>query len=248
MKKYKKILNVEEISSTNAHLFSLLNAENALNISIVTAEFQTAGKGQQGNSWHSARGENLLFSHVVFPQQLAAVEQFVISQIVALALCKTLQSFGIESCIKWANDIYVGNKKIAGVLIENQLSGNLVKTCIVGIGLNVNQMEFPHGLPNPISMAQCVQKNFDRNEVLELYLQNFESAFSDFENQNISRNAIANDYKRNLFRFQIPARFSDSAGEFEGVITDVKNDGKLVVQGTNGRNQEYHFKEIAFLI
>ena len=114
MEKYKNILNVEELSSTNVHLFSLLNAEKASNISVVTAEFQTAGKGQQGNSWHSERGQNLLFSHAVFLEKLAVTEQFVLSQIVALALCKTLQSYGINACIKWANDIYVGDKKIAG--------------------------------------------------------------------------------------------------------------------------------------
>jgi BirA family biotin operon repressor/biotin-[acetyl-CoA-carboxylase] ligase len=224
-----------------------LNAANPLNISVVTAEFQTAGKGQQGNSWHSERGKNLLFSHAVFPQKLAAAEQFILSQIVALTLCKTLQSFGIDACIKWANDIYVGDKKIAGVLIENQLLGALLKTGIVGIGLNVNQTEFPPFLPNPTSMALCAQKVFNKDEVLERYLRNFDELFQSIDDISV-RTAIRSEYLSKLYRYQIPARFADANGEFEGSIIDVEQDGKLIIRHSTGTMRSYYFKEVRFLL
>jgi BirA family biotin operon repressor/biotin-[acetyl-CoA-carboxylase] ligase len=260
--RYNNILNVEEVSSTNVYLFSLLNAENAQNISVVTAEFQTAGKGQQGNSWHSERGRNLLFSHAVFPHALAANNQFIISQIVALALCKTLQSYGIDACIKWANDIYVGDKKIAGVLIENQLRGNVVSTAVIGIGLNVNQTDFPQFLPNPTSMACCTQQNFDRKEVLEHYLQNFDALASavteitgkpvvealEVSVHNKEQKTIHNKYMINLYRYKTPARFADADGEFEGTIVDVEPSGKLIIRHAGGSLRSYYFKEVKFIV
>jgi BirA family biotin operon repressor/biotin-[acetyl-CoA-carboxylase] ligase len=229
------------------YLCSLLNAANPLNISVVTAEFQTAGKGQQGNSWHSERGKNLLFSHAVFPEKLAAAEQFILSQIVALALCKTLLSFGIDACIKWANDIYVGDKKIAGVLIENQLLGALLKTGIIGIGLNVNQTEFPPFLPNPTSMALCAQQSFDKDEVLERYLRNFDELFQTIDDISV-RTAIRSEYLSKLYRHNIFSRFADANGEFEGSIIDVEQDGKLVIQTSISNVRSYYFKEVRFLL
>jgi len=244
LEKYKNILNIEEISSTNVYLFSLLKEKRLPEISVVSAEFQTAGKGQRGNSWHSERGKNLLFSHVVFPQQLAATEQFILSQIVSLALCKTLQSYGIDACIKWANDIYVGDRKIAGVLIETQLSGDFVSTAVVGIGLNVNQIDFPDFLPNPTSMALCAHKEFDKNEVLQQYLQNFESYFAQLS----EREKIHREYTTLLYRYKTPARFADAGGEFEGTIINVEPSGKLVIHHENGNLCSYYFKEVRFVI
>ena len=243
MEKYKNILNIEEILSTNVYLFSLLKEKRLPEVPVVSAEFQTAGKGQRGNSWHSERGKNLLFSHAVFPQQLAATEQFILSQIVALALCKTLQSYGINACIKWANDIYVGNRKIAGVLIETQLSGNFVSAAVIGIGLNVNQIDFPEFLPNPTSMALCACKEFDKHEVLERYLQNFEEEFLKIEQEKIHKK-----YMTLLYRYKTPARFADANGEFEGTITDVEPSGKLVIRHENGNVHSYYFKEVGFVI
>ena len=220
-------------------------------ISVVSAEFQTAGKGQQGNSWHSERGRNLLFSHAVFPEKLVAGEQFVLSQTVALALYKTLQSFGIDAAIKWANDVYVGDKKIAGVLIETHLSGNFVSTAVVGIGLNVNQINFPNFLPNPTSMALCAQKEFDKEEVLQQYLQNFENyyaQFSDFRHCELFKTAIHNEYLSKLYRFGKLARFADANGEFNGTITHVEPTGKLIIRHSNGNRCSYYFKEVKFAI
>ncbi|MDR2963167.1 MAG: biotin--[acetyl-CoA-carboxylase] ligase [Bacteroidales bacterium] len=244
MANYKNILNVEEVSSTNVYLCSLLNAETPPNILVVSAEFQTAGKGQHGNVWHSERGKNLLCSHAVFPEKLPVNEQFILSQIVALALRKTMQSYDIEAHIKWANDIYVGDKKIAGILIETHILGNFISNAVVGIGLNINEIEFPSWIPNPISMAQCSGVLFNKHEVLEQYLQYFEEYFARIAH----KKELHEEYLSALYKYRTPAKFSDTSGEFRGSIVGVESDGKLRIQHENGEIRRYYFKEVRFVM
>ena len=119
--------------------------------SVWAALFQTQGRGQRGNTWKASKGENLTFSILLKPSFILAQDQFIISAIVTLGIHKYLQNKGIESRIKWPNDIYAADRKICGILIENGISGNLLSTSICGIGLNINQREFPKDLPNPTS-------------------------------------------------------------------------------------------------
>ena len=123
---------------------------------IVWAERQTAGRGQRGHKWSSAEGLNLTFSLVLEPRFLPAGEQFLLNEAVALALTDTFAQFGIAARIKWTNDIYAGDKKLVGILIEHSYSGQTLARTIVGIGINVNQTEFDPALPNPVSMAMVV--------------------------------------------------------------------------------------------
>ena len=136
---------------------------------IVWAERQTAGRGQRGHKWSSAEGLNLTFSLVLEPRFLPAGEQFLLNEAVALALTDTFAQFGIAARIKWTNDIYAGDKKLVGILIEHSYSGQTLARTIVGIGINVNQTEFAPALPNPVSMAMVAGRTFDRGEVLEAF-------------------------------------------------------------------------------
>ncbi len=131
------------------------------------AEFQRAGKGQQNNSWESEAGKNLLFSIFLRPQRLRAAEQFRLSQAVSLAVCEALREEGLMAVIKWPNDIYVGEKKIVGMLIEQHVMGEYVTSAVAGIGLNVNQTEFDPTLPNPTSLSLATGRPIDREAVLE---------------------------------------------------------------------------------
>ena len=139
----------DELASTNDE------ARDAryMNGAVVIAERQSRGRGQRGNSWSSAEGMNLTFSAVLCPAGLRAESQFYLSKAVALSVSDTVDSFGIESRIKWPNDIYVGDGKVAGILIENDLMGACISRSIAGIGLNVNQTAFDPALPNPTSLA-----------------------------------------------------------------------------------------------
>ena len=152
---------------------------------IVWAERQTAGRGQRGHKWSSAEGLNLTFSLVLEPRFLPVGEQFLLSEAVTLALTDTFAAYGIDTRIKWTNDIYAGDKKLVGILIEHSYSGQTLARTIVGIGINVNQTEFDPALPNPVSMAMVAGRTFDRGEVLEAFRRQItvaspEQTFSSF--------------------------------------------------------------------
>ena len=158
MKNKHDIIWLEEVDSTNEEARRRISDID--NLSVVSAVRQTAGRGQRGNRWQSADGENLTFSIVLKfgadqLESMAASGQFVISEVAALSVVDFLARHDIEAKIKWPNDIYVGDKKICGILIENALKGNCLSHSIVGIGLNVNQTVFDPSLPNPTSMALC---------------------------------------------------------------------------------------------
>jgi len=145
-----KIYWFDVIDSTNNEAFR--NMSTALHGTVWAARFQTAGRGQKGNQWESAAGENLTFSILWHPAFLAAERQFAVLEIVALAICDLLDSLGLMATIKWPNDVYVGDRKILGVLIEHFLCGSELSASIVGIGLNLNQTRFGHDAPNPTSV------------------------------------------------------------------------------------------------
>ena len=129
---------------------------------VVWADFQTAGRGQRGHEWHSRKGENLSFSVVLEPTFVPIAKQFSVSEVVALSLVDMLAEYGIDAKIKWTNDIYAGDKKLVGILIEHSLAQTSLRRTIVGVGINVNQTEFDASLPNPVSMAQLLGKELMR--------------------------------------------------------------------------------------
>ena len=141
----------DTIDSTNTRLVALHS--ELPDRTVYAARFQTAGRGQQGNRWESRAGENLMFSILLKPDFLPASDQFILSQIVALGLLDYLQSRGLTATIKWPNDIYAGDRKICGTLIETGLADKRVSWAVTGIGLNVNQQVFDPSLPNPTSMT-----------------------------------------------------------------------------------------------
>lgn len=151
----------EEIESTN--MWMKQNIDRLKPLSIVTADFQTAGRGQRGNTWESERGKNLLMSLLIAPKYLPAREQFIISKMVSVALCRVLQAImpdGLNIEIKWPNDIYISRKKVCGMLIENALGQNgMIQHSVVGIGLNVNQTDFHSDAPNPASLVSFIREN-----------------------------------------------------------------------------------------
>ena len=141
---------------------------------VVWADFQTAGRGQRGHVWHSQKGENLTFSVVLEPLFVPIAEQFLVSEVVALSLVDMLAEYGIEAKIKWTNDIYVGDKKLVGILIEHSLAPKSLRRTIVGVGINVNQTEFDSALPNPVSMAQLLGKKLDAEGILKCFLKHLQ--------------------------------------------------------------------------
>ena len=232
-----KIVHIDETDSTNRWLRSFCSKESL----VVVAEYQTAGKGCGSNSWESERGKNLTFSMLIHPTDIPANQQFRITEIVSVALCKTLEHYIDHKVeIKWPNDIYVGDKKICGMLIENSLQGNTIKDSIIGIGLNVNQTVFLSDAPNPVSLRQLTGRDFDRDELLNMFLDVFET---------VERcDTVSSSYRQRLYRRKGRCSFDDKEGRFEAEIKEVLEDGRLVLIDTNGKQRVYAFKEVAFVV
>ncbi len=214
---------------------------------IVWAEHQSAGRGQRGHSWSSAEGENLTFSLVWEPRFLPAGEQFLVCEAVALALTDTLAEFGIEARIKWTNDIYVGDRKLVGILIEHNLAGGSLARTIVGIGLNVNQTEFDPELPNPVSMAGVAGRRFDRREVLEHIAECCAARYGQLERG--GKEALQADYRARMYRLgeRHPYRLADGT-PFMASLEGVRPTGELLLRRDDGTCAGYLFKEVEFVI
>ncbi len=214
---------------------------------IVMAERQTAGRGQRGHKWESAEAENLTFTLVLEPEFLAPAKQFLLSEAVALGVVDMLEEYGITARIKWTNDIYVGDRKLAGILIEHKLQGAGIARTIAGIGLNVNQMAFPSDLPNPISMRQARHFEFEREEVLACLLSHLMARYEQLRRG--EEEALQADYHEHLFRLGALNWFALPTGRrFRGTIRGVEPSGALRVEDEKRVERSYLFKEIEFLL
>ena len=231
-----KIVHIDETDSTNRWL-----KDHGEGTMVVMTDYQTAGKGCGSNSWESERGQNLTFSMLIHPDGITAREQFHITEVVSVALCRTLQSYIYNKVeIKWPNDIYVGDRKICGILIENRLQGNVIVDSIIGIGLNVNQRVFLSDAPNPVSMYQLTGQKTDREALLADFLQTFDEV--------MASETAAQDYRQRLYRSSGSYTFEDAGGRFEGTITGVEADGHLLIRDETGRVRRYAFKEVTFIV
>lgn len=243
------IIHIDETDSTNRWLKQREGSfvrSDALDLTkepspCVVAEFQTAGKGCGTNTWESERGKNLTFSMLIHPEGIPAKEQFRITEVVSVALCKTLQPYIYNKVeIKWPNDIYVDGKKICGILIENRLQGSEIKDCIIGIGLNVNQTEFKSDAPNPVSLRQLTGKETDLEELL--------TAFLDCFDRECKSKTTCFTYREILFRKGKDSLFKDKTSCFVARLTDVLPDGRLLLVDQQGQERTYAFKEVQFIL
>lgn len=208
---------------------------------VVVAEYQSAGRGQRGRVWHSPAGLNLMFSVVLDTSFLRSIEQFSLLRAVALALTGTMAEWGLDARIKWPNDIYVGDRKLAGVLIDHTNGeGGMLARSGVGIGINVNQLSFDPMLPNPTSMAVELGREVDRGEVLRRIHDRLMAGLGD---------GNAERYHSKLYRLDTPALYLTSEGElFTGIIRGVRPSGELMMERTDGSIEEFLFREVSFVI
>lgn len=237
------IYHIEHTTSTNDEVRNPKYGH----LDAVWAEQQSAGRGQRGHSWHSKQGENITFSVVLTPTFLPIHEQFLLSEIVALSLVHTLHEYGIECRIKWTNDIYAGDNKIVGILIEHALSGDTLARTIAGIGLNVNQLEFPGDLPNPTSMACERGQLFDREEIIQRILINLEVLYKRLEQG--EKSEIEREYISAMYHLDKPYTYAYPSGEeFVATIRGVRHSGELRLEHNDGIIREYAFKEVEFVL
>ena len=237
----------EELDSTNNE--AVRRIENYDNLSVLAAWKQFAGRGQRGNRWDAEPGANLTFSIVLQYKEpgmtpLPATRQFHLSRIAALSVCDYLTAKGVESQIKWPNDVYVRDRKICGMLIENSLDGKFVDWSVIGIGINLNQKVFPVEVINPTSLTLLTGKSYDVAAELEIFCSCFLQRFRDDDER------LQTDYERLLYRKDERHPFTDCAtGEvFQGIIRGTDEEARLVVELNNGSSRTFAFKEISYII
>ena len=240
--KFNTIL-IEECDSTNAFLQRLIAEIPLEEGAVVQTDFQTKGRGQLTNVWEAEAGKNILCSILLRPTTLPIKSQFLISQAISVAIVDVLNTFTEGFSIKWPNDIYYKKNKIAGILIENTLSSSGIDTCIIGLGLNVNQESFKSDAPNPISLLNIIGKETSVPNLLESILESFSNAYSlVFLNVEELREMY---FSNLLFNGQMRT-YEDANGTFQGKIIDVESDGHLIIEDEAGAKRRYAFKEVVY--
>ena len=242
-----EIIRVDETDSTNN---AIRNHEHSpgKEFLVISAEYQTGGKGQRGNSWESARGKNLLFSLSCHPTFLHAQQQFLLSQIISLSVLDVFRHYIRRFSIKWPNDIYVGHCKICGMLLEHDLRGGVISRTIIGPGINVNQRIFRSDAPNPVSLFQLLHHTVSREEVMERFLQRFADYYARLEGGGAT-DEIHRTYHERLYRRDGRLhRFRDAGGEFLARLDGVESDGHLLLTDETGHGRCYAFKEIQYVL
>lgn len=240
-----KRIHLKETESTNTWVKQ--NGADLPSPVMVTATRQTAGRGQRGNTWESEEGMNITMSMLWRPADFPARRQFAISEAVSLAVTDTLAEYGIEAHVKWPNDIYVGDRKICGILIEHEVAGMNISATIIGAGLNVNQRRFRSDAPNPVSMYQLLRRDSDIEEVLQHLADHLERRL---EEAVASPDALHSEYMRLLWRGDGELYpFATPSGEmFMGRITAVDSMGMLSITDSVSAVRTFAFKEVSFLL
>lgn len=265
-----RMVELDEVTSTNDFLRSYRPVGGERRLTLLTAEHQTAGRGAGSNHWESVRGKNLLFSILVHPRHLHPCHIFVLSELLALSVRQALEDFlrmerkdmqsPGEECnnvcppvakegvltIKWPNDIYYGDRKICGMLIENELQGQQIENSVMGVGINVNQTGFHSNAPIPISLAQILGHEVEKRFVLEKVVENFVHLYDLTEQRETEE--LHQLYLRHLYRKGEMHPFRDADGPFRGTIVGVAPTGHLKIVDETGTERRYTFKEVEYVI
>jgi BirA family biotin operon repressor/biotin-[acetyl-CoA-carboxylase] ligase len=246
------IIQLPETDSTNRYLTQLCREEgtNVAELTVVTAVSQTSGRGQRGAGWEAEPGRNLTFSFVLYPTFLEANRQFLLSQLVSLSVKEELDTQTDGISVKWPNDIYWQEKKICGILIEHALLGSTIGQTIVGIGLNVNQELFRSDAPNPVSLRQITGRETDCPLLLTGIMNRVEAYYSALRLDATGEQAryLTTRYNEALFRRHGYHRSADAAGEFAARLLHVEADGRLLLEDETGKQRNYLFKEVQYIL
>jgi BirA family biotin operon repressor/biotin-[acetyl-CoA-carboxylase] ligase len=236
---------VPETASTNTYLKALNRRQPLREGTVVYTSNQLSGRGQFGASWESEPGKNLTFSIILFPTKIPVSRQFVISQLTALAVRDVLSEETDFITVKWPNDVYCRDGKIAGILIENEIEGCGMTVSVAGIGLNVNQRVFLGGAPNPVSLCRITGRDYDPEVLMRRIVERLLFLYEEVvENR---QDAVVSRYKAALYRKEGYHSFVDKNGAFIARIKDIEPAGAIVLQTEKGELRRYFFKEVAFV-
>jgi len=240
-----KLFFIENLPSTNLHAARLIKHNDISEGTIIYTNYQLAGRGQMGNKWESEDSKNLLISIVLFPSMINPSDQFVLSMAISLGICDFLKRYIPVCRIKWPNDIYVNNDKIAGLLIENSVMGDHIENTIAGIGLNINQDKFLSSAPNPVSLRMITGKAYDLNTCLYQLADDLDKRYKQLIAGNLIQ--IKKEYTSNLYRLNKWCNYRDKNGSYLGRIKSTSEYGNIMIESESGKTIEYSFKEVDFI-
>lgn len=243
-------IHLKSIDSTNSYAGQLMGDIKPVEGTLIYTFDQQNGRGQRGNTWETEPNKNVASSFILYPSFLQASRQFLLNKIVSLAVADLMAELiqpsdkTSEIRIKWPNDIYVGTKKIAGILIENTLRENTIQSSIIGIGLNINQIKFNVDL-NATSLALITNKEFDLMEALEKLSEFIEARYLQLKANKLE--SIDAAYLQHLYQLNEWHNYTSNNQLFEGKIIGISAIGKLQVQLKTTEIKEFDLKEIKFV-
>lgn len=240
-----KIIFYETVTSTNDVALEEIKSGKAVHGTVIYAGEQSNGRGQQGNKWVSSYDKNLTASIILYPKSLKATSQFIISKIVSVALVNLLSEYTTGISIKWPNDIYAGDDKIAGILIEHSIKGDSLESSVVGIGLNLNQSIFSSDLPNPVSLGMITGMEHNRETILSELCRHIDSLYHMVGKGNFK--PVDTAYRTHLYRCDKYCDYRVKGLVIKGRIEGVDEFGRLLLQDEGGAIKAYSFKEIEFI-
>lgn len=241
------IIRLPETKSTNSYAIEVLAKDRPKEGCVIITDHQTAGKGTDTNTWESERGKNLTFSIILYPE-LAADQQFILNKAISLGIYDFLISIlpDHKVSIKWPNDLYIEDKKVCGILIQNSVMGNKFEYMVVGIGLNVNQEYFTSKAPNPVSLKIASRVEYNLNELLQQLLHSVFYRYNRIKTGTTEK--IENDYQQALYRLEEWHEYMVNGIRVNSKITATNAYGQLILEKENGESIVCDLKEVKFII
>jgi BirA family transcriptional regulator, biotin operon repressor / biotin---[acetyl-CoA-carboxylase] ligase len=238
-------IRLASCGSTNDHAKMLKKEKKIADKTAILTDFQEKGKGQGKNQWHSKSKKNLLCS-VYCETDLNVEKHFMLNVVSSLSIIETLHEFDIQAKIKWPNDIYIENNKVAGILIENSLVQDTISNTIIGAGININQQKFPGWIPNPVSLSMVTGINYDIEKTFQLYVKHIDKYLNILTSE--SGSELFSQYLKYMYCYNIWSTYQVHSSNFEGKILGVGTDGKLILETDNGQVCHFDHGEIKFVI
>jgi BirA family biotin operon repressor/biotin-[acetyl-CoA-carboxylase] ligase len=242
-----KMIALDTVSSTNNYAMHLLEEQEIEEGMVIMTKYQSKGRGQDDNHWVSEKGSNLLLSIILYPVFITASEQFILNKVLSLAILDYIKHVTHleNSLIKWPNDIYIGQKKVAGILVQNSIQGNRIEHSIAGIGININQVDFPEFEPEATSLKKETNRAFQLKTSANLLFKKIALRYHQLRSG--ARETIHWDYLHSLYRFNTWHQYQVGDRKFSAKIIGVNEYGKLVLEETDGSSLECDIKGITFL-
>ena len=240
-----KLIKLNTVKSTNKYIQENIGELLEYNQVLVQAVTQTGGKGYGNNTWEAESGKNLTLSYLFKPGFLKPEKQFLISKFISLGIIDFFELYLVDIKIKWPNDIYAGDKKVAGILIDNSIIGDEFLYSIAGLGLNINQELFNPNLPNPVSLTNITGIKYRLDECRDVLIGLIQTRYKTLQE---TPDIIDKDYLKYLYRYKMLYPFRYKKIWFKGRITGLDLFGKLIIEKETGEIHSYDYKEVEYMI